>query len=152
MPVVEPHKELRFTRAAQAVPFWVLAAMAVMATIVIIVVSFYRAENPDLPHPAWATLPLIIAGIAIRIALHCTRRAYLIFSPLGLEIFPLLKPIAGMQLIPWTQIHDAEIDNSHITLHFSPDKSSGIHLTLSPIPKTTRPLLKKALQGRLNNQ
>jgi hypothetical protein len=149
MAVAEPHKELRFTRAAQAVPFWIVAAVTAACSILILSISIHRAENPDLPHPAWAALPALICWASIRAALHCTRRAYLILSPLGVEIFPLFRPIQGMQMIPWSQIESAEIGDFLITLHFDESQSSGIHLTLSPVPKSRRPLLAKALTERI---
>jgi len=151
MGVTEPHKELRFTRAAQAVPFWVTAAISAACAILLVSISFHRAENPALPHPAWALLPALICWAAVRTALHCTRKAYLILSPLGVEIFPLFRPIKGMQMIPWGQIDSVEVGRYLITLHFDDSQSFGIHLTLSPIPKAKRPLLAKALTGRLEN-
>ena len=86
---------------------------------------------------------------SLRVALHCTRRAYLILSPLGVEIFPFFRPVRGMQMIPWTQIHSVEVGNHFVTLHFDAEQQAGIHLDLAPIPKPRRPLLGKALQGRI---
>lgn len=148
MPVAEPHKELRFTRAAQGVGFWIFSGMAGMAAITLLVASFYRDVNPQLPHPLWATVPLLVAAGAVRVALHCTRRAYVILSPIGVEIFPFLRPSQNMQVIPWPQIHDVETSGTTLTLHFDAGHTSGIHLSLSPIPKPRRPLLVRALQGR----
>ena len=149
MGVAEPHKELRFTRAAQAVPFWILAAIAAASAILLISLSFHRAENPALPHPVWIILPVLICWMAVRVALHCTCKAYIILSPLGVEVFPLMKPIEGMQMIPWSQIDSVEIGDYLVTLHFDDDQSAGVHLTLSPIPKARRPLLAKALTERV---
>jgi hypothetical protein len=36
-----------------------------------------------------------------------------------------------------------------LTLHFSAEKTAGIHLALSPIAKDRRELLAKAIRGRL---
>ncbi|MGB1130040.1 MAG: hypothetical protein ACPG4K_08315 [Haloferula sp.] len=149
MGVAEPHKELRFTRAAQAVPFWILAAISAASAILLISISFHRADNPALPSPFWVILPAIICWAAIRVALHCTCKAYIILSPLGVEIFPLLKPIEGMQMVPWGQIDSVEIGDYLVTLHFDDEQSAGVHLTLSPIPKPQRPLLAKALTERV---
>lgn len=149
MPVAEPHKELRFTRAAQGVGFWILAGMAAMAAVTLLVASVYRAENPALPHPAWALVPLLIAIASTRVALHCTRRAYVILSPIGVEIFPFFRPSKNMQVIPWPQIHDIESSGTMLTLHFDGGHTAGIHLSLSPVPPAGRPLLIRALEGRL---
>lgn len=151
MPVVEPHKELRFTRAAQAVPFWLAAAMCLMAAITLVAVGQYRADNPDLPHPGWALLPLMLAWLAARLALRCTRKAYLILTPLGIEVFPFLRPAESMQIVHWSEIHAVDIDDRQLTLHFNPERSSGIHLSLAPIPRPRRELLRQAVDGRVKN-
>ncbi|MEP4078056.1 hypothetical protein [Haloferula sp.] len=152
MAVAEPHKELRFTRAAQAVPFWIGAAVCGITTIILLVLAIYRSENPALPNPLWAIIPLVLAWLCIRVAIRCTKHAYLILSPLGVEVFPFFKPTTGMQMIPWTQITEVEVGQRLITLHFAEDQSSGIHLSLSPIEKPKRPLLAKALEGRVKAQ
>lgn len=147
--VAEPHKELRFTRAAQAVPWWIAAAVALMAALTLGVISFYRAKNPALPHPAWALGPLAASLAAARLALHLTRHAYLILSPLGVEVFPFFRPSAGFQLVPWEKIDHLEADARRLTLHFDAEETSGIHLSLTPVPKAARTLLIRALEGRL---
>jgi hypothetical protein len=148
MPVAEPAKELRFTRAGQAAGFWIAAAVCLMAGLVFFLLTPHRAENPQLPHPAWGFVPLAFAAGLIRLAWHCTRHAYLLLSPIGVEVFPLFRPAATMQVIPWPQIDSAEIDQRRLTLHFDPEKTSGIHLSLSPIAKDRRELLAKAIRGR----
>jgi hypothetical protein len=149
MPVAEPTKELRFTRAGQATGFWIAAAVAIMAGLVFFLLIPYRADNPQLPHPAWGLAPLALAAVLIRIAWHCTKHAYILFSPIGVEIFPFFRPATGMQVIPWAQIAAADIDDSRLTLHFSAEKTGGIHLSLSPIAKDRRELLVRAIRGRL---
>jgi hypothetical protein len=149
MPVAEPQKELRFTRAGQAVGFWIAAAVLIMAGLVFFLLTPYRAENPELPHPAWGLLPWLAAAGLARLAWRCTKHAYILLSPIGVEIFPLFRPAATMQVIPWQQIDSADIDAARLTLHFSPEKTSGIHLSLSPIAKDRRELLAKAIRGRL---
>lgn len=148
MPVAEPAKELRFTRAGQAAGFWIAAAVCLMAGLVFFLLTPHRAENPELPHPAWGLVPLALAAGLIRLAWRCTKHAYLLLSPVGVEVFPLVRPEAGMQVIPWQQIHSAEIDQRRLTLHFTAEKSAGIHLSLSPIAKDRRELLARAIRGR----
>ncbi|HEY1120073.1 MAG TPA: hypothetical protein VGE67_00675 [Haloferula sp.] len=149
MPVAEPKKELRFTRAGQAVVFGIAAAVCFMAGLVFFRVAPYRAIDPELPHPAWGWIPIGLAVLFVWLAIHCAKHAYLILSPIGVEIFPFFRPAANMQVIPWAQIAAADIDGSRLTLHFSAEKTSGIHLSLSPIPKDRRALLAKAIRGRL---
>lgn len=149
MAIAEPHKELRFTRAGQATGFWILGAVLVMAALIFFLLAPHRAENPQLPHPAWGLVPLVLAGLAVRVAWRCTKHAYILLSPIGVEVFPFFRPEAGMQVIPWAQITGADFDASRLTLHFSPEKSSGIHLSLAPIAKNRRELLSRAIRGRI---
>lgn len=151
MPVAEPAKELRFTRAGQAAGFWIAAAVCIMAGLVFFLLTPHRAENPQLPHPAWGFVPLALAAGLIRLAWRCTQHAYILLSPIGVEVFPLFRPEATMQVIPWQQIDSAEIDHRRLTLHFTAEKSAGIHLSLSPIAKDRRELLAKAIRGRFKS-
>ncbi len=148
--LAEPQKELRFTRSGQAVPLLLLAAVFATAAIILLACASYRSENPELPSPLWAVLPLVLSGSLIWLAQHLTRYAYIILTPLGLEIFPFYKPAQGMQLIPWADIDTAEIDRSYklLTLHFSPQKTSGMHITLRPVKAGIRPFLAKAVIAR----
>ena len=150
--VQSPEKELRFTRSGQAVVFWISAAVMVAAAVTILASSIYRYDVTSLPHPAWATVPLALAAIFARIAIRMTRHAYLIFTPLGIEIFPLFRPQSSMRLVLWQEIQVAETDDAltRLTLHHDAAKTSGIHLSLSPIHKDRRVLLAKAVSGRLS--
>ena len=149
MPLAESQKELRFTRAGQAVGFWMAAAVCIMAALVFFLLAPHRAENPGLPHPAWGLVPLALAAVSIRIAWRCTKHAYILLSPIGVEIFPFFRPESAMQVVPWGQIASAEIGDSLLTLHFSAEKNSGIHLSLAPVAKDRRDLLAKAIRGRI---
>jgi hypothetical protein len=84
------------------------------------------------------------------VAVHCSRHAYLIFTPIGIEVFPFFRPARGMQMIPWAQIDSLEIDDPPrtLTLHFNSRKSSGVHLSLAPIPVDRRALLVRMVKGR----
>ncbi len=149
--VHSPEKELRFTRSGQAAIFWVLAAVCSSAAVTLVATALYREVNPHLPHPAWGLLPLALACMAGWIALHLTRHAYLILTPLGIEIFPFFRPARGMQLVTWQEISSAEVaeEGCQLSLHYNPEKTAGIHLSLRPLPAERRRLLAKAVLGRL---
>jgi hypothetical protein len=151
MPVAQPHQELRFTRARQAVGFWLAAAVAAAAALTLCSVAIYRHIDPNLPHAAWALPPLALAVGFARLALRCTKRAYLILTPLGVEIFPFFRPADGMRLVSWQEIAAVETDPAHrrLTLHFNREKTAGVHLSLRPLPANRRELLLTALQGRI---
>lgn len=150
--VQAPEKELRFTRSAQAIPFWIASAVLTGASIILIASAFYRDINPFLPHPAWALIPAATAFLAFRTAAFLTRHAYLILTPLGIEIFPLIRPSRGMRLVTWQEIAAAEVNASitRLTLHHDAARTSGIHLSLRPISPDRRLLLAKAVTGRLS--
>ena len=150
-PLQNPEQELRFTRAAQAVPFLLIAAVLFAVAMTMVVTSYYRDVNPDLPHPAWACLPLVPAWLLAKMAFRMTRHAYLILTPMGVEIFPLIRPDKGMRVVYWQEIDAVETDNSltQLTLHFDADQTGGVHLSLRPIPKARRELLVHALEERV---
>ena len=145
-----PEKELRFTRSNQAVVFWLATSFFGTVAIILAVTAFYRETNPLLPHPGWSLAPLAVAIILARLAWRLTRHAYLILTPLGIEIFPFLRPEQDMTMISWHEINAAEVNAAHIrlTLHRDAAKTSGIHLSLRPIRAYRRELLIKAVAGR----
>jgi hypothetical protein len=149
--VREPAMELRFTRAGQAVPFWVLAAVLSAVAVTLAATAVYRDINPQLPHPAWALAPLALALLAARLAVRLTRHAYLILTPLGIEIFPFFRPASGMRLVVWQEMAAAEVDAAHtvLTLHHDAARTAGIHLSLKPIRADRRALLATAVIGRV---
>ncbi len=146
--VQEPGKELRFTRAGQGATAAMLAAVLFAAAVMTAAISLTRG----VPHPLWALLPAACGALVLRAALRMIRHAYLILTPLGIEIFPLLRPEKTMRLVLWNEIHSAEVDAdlTTLTLHHDASRTSGIHLTLSPIRPDRRALLAKAVAGRLS--
>lgn len=150
--IQSPEKELRFTRSGQAALFWVGAAVLASVGITMLATSIYRDINPLLPHPALALLPLSLAAAMARMAVGLTRHAYLILTPLGIEIFPFFRPAEGMRLVLWQELDHAEVDENttRLTLHHDAGKTSGIHLSLTPIRIERRTLLAKAVIGRLS--
>lgn len=147
-----PEQELRFTRSRQATPFWLAAAVLLASALILVVTARYRDENPALPHPLWGLLPAALAGGAGRLAYRMTRHAYLILTPMGVEVFPLFRPEHNMQVIFWQQIaeFDSDESGSRLSLHFNPEHSSGVHLSLRPIATERRQLLLHAMRMRMS--
>lgn len=150
-PISAPEKELRFTRSGQATAFWIAAAIATSAALTLLATSPYRATHPELPHPAWSLPPLAAAAILTRTAIHLTRHAYLILTPIGIEIFPFFRPAKGMRLIAWHEIHSTSTNPQQTTLslHYNAAHSAGIHLSLKPLQRRQIPLLLAAIHGRI---
>jgi hypothetical protein len=86
-------------------------------------------------------------------ARHLAKHAYLLLTPMGVEIFPFYRPAKNMHLIFWQEIADIEFDAKQhwATLHFNPEKTAGVHLALKPIRKTSRALLIAALALRMES-
>jgi hypothetical protein len=150
--IQSPEKELRFTRSGQASIFWVVSAILITISITLLTTSIYRDINPEIPHPVWAIIPLLLALILVKLAIRLTRHAYLILTPLGIEIFPFFRPTKSMQLVTWQEVTTAEVNEklTRLTLHYDAEKSSGIHFSLAPIRSDRRSLLVKAVIGRLS--
>jgi len=146
--VAEPHKELRFTRARQAQGFIVAAAVAFAFALLITVT--WLMGHPNF-HWWMPLMPLALAAAMTRLAVRCARHAYIILTPMGLEIFPLFKPEKNLNLVYWTQLEDADFDEdlTILKLHYNEEKTAGVILSLKPILEKKRPFLKKALEGRL---
>jgi len=149
--VAAPEKELRFTRSGQAHGFWFAAMILVAVAIAIAVAGSGRLTEPDRIHPGWAVAPMVAAWLSARLAIRLTRHAYLILTPIGIEVFPFFRPADGMRMIAWSEIADAEADERMrwLTLHFDAGKTSGVHLTLRPLREPLRPLLVDAVLGRV---
>jgi hypothetical protein len=150
--VAEPEKELRFTRMAQAPLFHLIAAVAVAAAIGIIILSTQKwgMSPPPMQKWWWLIAPdLFIGWWFFRLGLRCSQHAYLILTPLGVEIFPFFNAHKNLQVLYWTQIAEAEVDSRKLIMHFSDQKNSGVVVSLRPILPKQRKLLKKAIEGRM---
>lgn len=145
--IASPEKEVRFTRAAQGRMWLVLAALhvAIALGVVVLATQGTEFEAPRLQGYGWtAVFPLLASWAMFRLAVRCIRHAYLIFTPLGVEIFPLLRPEKSMQLLLWSEVHSLEcsLPLQRLTIHFTAEKSSGVMVSLAPILPAQRELLR----------
>lgn len=146
--LTEPHKELRFTRSGQARQFFLLAAGLTTLAIFLLAAAF----TPGLEFPLWwSALPVLPALGLFLLAYRCIRYAYLLLTPLGVEIFPFLNPRKNLQILYWAEIDHAEVssDQRLLILHFNESKTSGIKASLSPLAPPQRELLTHAINGRM---
>ena len=123
--------------------------VAGLPAVTLVAVSAYRDENPALPHALWAVVPLTASCCLARLALRLTRHAYLILTPLGIDIFPFFRPADGMRTVFWHEIHSCEASGSMLTLHFNSEMTSGIHVSLLPLVSSGRSLLIHAVKARV---
>jgi len=151
MPVAEPEKEVRFTRSAQASTFFILAVLCIMLGVGTLFNEFinWGPWHADFKAYWWLSLiPVIPAMVFFHIGVHCIRHAYIILTPMGVEIFPFWKPEKNLQVIFWSDIHLTEFKDQKMTLHYNKDKTSGAVISLKPISKKLHHLLEKAVKAR----
>ena len=153
--VLDPEKELRFTRSSQAVLFALLGA--ILFTIGVILIVTYQTADlykwEEKPFSLWILfLPWLPVIGFIWLSLHCVKHPYLILSPIGVEIFPLWKPSQNFNLIEWGRIKIIEFAGKKMTLHYNEEKKAGVVLTLSPLNKKSRMLLQRAMEGVMDQQ
>jgi hypothetical protein len=149
--VAEPHKELRFTRSAQGRLFFLLGST--FLTIAIFLAAASVTAGLEFPL-WWAAFPLVPALPSFLLAYHCIRHAYLILTPLGVELFPFFNPRRQLLVLYWSEIDHAEVSDDHrtLTIHYNKDRTSGLQATLAPILAAKRPLLARAIEGRMAEQ
>jgi hypothetical protein len=148
--LASPEKEVRFTRSAQGRLFLVLTAglLALSLGLVALATQGTEFEAPRLEGYLWtALLPLIAAWFLARLGIRCIRHAYIIFTPLGVEIFPLFRPEATMQLLLWSTIDSLECDvtSQRMIIHFTAEKTAGVIVSLAPILPAQRELLQRLI-------
>lgn len=149
--VSEGHKELRFTRTRQATHFFLGSVLFLMlgAGCFIAMLGSWGPADRDFQRCAWLCLiPLLPAFLAYRVGIHCVRHAYILLSPMGVEIFPFFKPEKNLQLVFWSQVADCDITKTRLTLHTNAEKTAGVVVTLKPIAQSQIYLLQKAISSR----
>lgn len=153
--VFDPTQELRFTRTAQATLFLIMASvcLAVGVTLCLVTYAVYQfgGDLEKLPFPVWLLIVpwFLVVGLVV-LAVHCIKHPYLIFSALGVEVFPFWRPTKHFQLIYWNKIAVVEVADRQLILHNSMEKKGGVVLTLSPLSKKSRILLKHTIEGVMN--
>ncbi|MEP2775333.1 MAG: hypothetical protein ABJQ29_01220 [Luteolibacter sp.] len=154
MKIAEPDKELRFTRSGQAVHFCIAGAVLVSVGVTLVATGIYREINPGLPSPWWAVPCFVAAAGMLRLAMRLAKHAYILLTPMGLEVFPFFKPAEKMQVVMWSEIKGADADaaGKWLTLHFNDEKTAGMHLTMAPIRPSLRGLLVRAVKGRVGEK
>jgi len=146
--LTEPHQELRFTRGAQASLFALVGAVCCGAAAAVVILNLIPKDSVT---PWWWPLvPLPFAALFFRLAFRCARHAYIILTPLGIEIFPFFNSRENLQVLYWSQIADSELnDRNELVIHFNEEQTSGVVASLAPITPSRRILLERAIKGRM---
>ena len=142
----KPFKELRFTRSHQAITFLIAGIVFFCITAALVSLRWWGTGGGSL---WWALLPLIGAWVSFRLAARLARHAYLLLSPIGIEIFPFFRPDRYLQLVSWGEIKDAAVspDQRLLTLSLAGYEDSKIIISLDPVKPAARGLLAKAVSG-----
>jgi hypothetical protein len=146
----EPHKELRFTRARQAGQCAAFAAAAFAACLAMALLAWGPWGPTGVPMlaPWWlALLPWPLLGAALWAMVWCATHAYLILSPVGVEIFPLFFPGRGLRVVLWSEIAGLRVVDGRLWLDFH--GGGGVVLALAPLAPAARILLLEAMARRL---
>lgn len=150
----DPLKELRFTRAAQAGHFVFLAILCACAAFALLTLGLWPWHADGTPFlPLWwpGLLPLAPMAACLWLAAYCTSHAYVILSPVGVEIFPLWFPTENFRLIPWPQIQAVRADHGCLVFDFGADRG-GVVLSLRPLRPVQRELLFRAASARCGGE
>jgi hypothetical protein len=150
--ITEPEKELRFTRARQALTFVAFGGIFLCITF------WMWFSNTTLNGQAIneISIRLVITLILFSLSLicfwaavNCVRHAFIILTPLGIELFPFWFPSKNLQVIYWTEIDNAIVTGDMKTLEIQCQGGSKVFVALAPITADRLPYLKRAIEGRI---
>ena len=148
--VANPEKEIRFTRSGQARLFAVLGAICLGVAFTLVAPLLYGHQSPI--HSLWTIPPLALASGLFWLSFHCGRHAFVILSPVGIELFPLIRPSKNYRLWSWAEFYHAEIQKNRLYLHNDAEKTSGAVISLSPLTASGRELFVRAIEGRMDEK
>jgi hypothetical protein len=144
---------VRFTRSGQAGHFVLIGMIFFCLSLGLFVLSVWPQYKefirPVLNSKLWSLIPLPLTLGCWWKAYRLSRDPYLVWSPIGLEIYPFLQADTQSQLIPWAQIGKLEIfpDSSHLKIDFAHEEQSGVIVTLRPLSRSRRLLLEHMVQA-----
>lgn len=154
--VADPEKELRFTRGRYARTLGLIGACSTIGLVLlayaIIRVDLRDGELP--PHLSYYfLLPLALSALlSSYLALRCVRHAYLLLTPLGIEILPLLPRPSKMRMAFWPEIDSCQFGISTLTLHLNGAELSSIKVSTLPLTSTQSGLLRQAIERTLDKR
>ncbi len=146
-------KEVRFTRSGQAVVFIAVGVACVSLGAAFAVLGYrwpwHDWPDPLLPSPWLGVAPLAPALALFYAAGRLARQPYLVFSPVGLEIYPLWKPADHSQLVAWSEVATLAVQErpERLVIDFAQVKDAGIVIHLAPVARRARLLLRRTVEG-----
>ena len=155
--ITEPEKELRFTRSRQGLTFVTTSILCFCsAGFIWFRVYFNYLESSqinELMIPiVVSTFLIVLAILFFFVAVHCTRHAILILTPLGLELFPFWFPVKNFRMIYWSEMDNVFVSEDMKLMHIDFNSGSKILVSMSPIATHLRSYLKVAVEGRMKEK
>ncbi|MEM7383820.1 MAG: hypothetical protein AAF514_02650 [Verrucomicrobiota bacterium] len=149
-----PEKEIRFTRAGQGFLF---AAIGVLFFCLAggwaVLANSYRIWGPAIATTVtsqWPALVLaLVGGAFLWGAVFLTRHAYLIFTPLGIELFPFWRPSKNFAVFYWSELEEIELEpEKHLlTLRRKGEDEAHVFISTRPLSGRSRDLLSQTVDG-----
>lgn len=144
-------QEIRFTRNAQAAHFFVLALvfLCVGMALYFLSLDLWKTEGPVFEQSWYGLLMLPLVGLAIWAGVHLAKHAYMIFSPVGIELFPFFHPSKNMQVLYWQEVEDLAItpDGKMLEVTLLSEGEHKIFIATAPMRQNSRELLAKTIDG-----
>lgn len=143
-------QELRFTRNRTGAVWCALALPLFFAALGVGAWGLSPASGGPASPEGWARL--LSAGVLVLAAAVCflfglllMRRTYVVATPLGLDILPLMRPASRMILLGWSELLGAEQQGSSLLLR----RRNGPPVRLSGLRARQVELLRIVVDGRL---
>ncbi len=141
-------RELRFTRNRQAFG-WMTLACTFFTTALF--TAFYITMVDDLYYTKvfywYAALQLVVSGALFYYATYCLKHAYVILSPVGIDVLPIIYPSKRLKFIPWDSIYDISLSGAKTNLHLNSGKTVTIKSGM--MNKQTRAYFVQAITHRV---
>lgn len=151
--ITEPEKELRFTRARQGLTFVAFGGIFLCITFWMWFSNTtlnWQVINEISIRLIITLILFILSLICIWVAVNCVRHAFIILTPLGIEVFPFWFPSKNLQVIYWTEIDNALVTEDMKTLEIQCEGGAKVFVALAPITVDRLPYLKRAIEGRMD--
>ena len=144
-------QEIRFTRNAQAAHFFFLALILACLGIGLYCLSLdlWKTQEPLLQRGWYGLLTLPFVAGALWVGVHLARHAYMIFSPVGIELFPFFFPSKNMQVLYWNEIEDLRLTANEKMLEVTllSEGEHKVFIALAPLRADSRALFAKTIDG-----
>ena len=143
-------KEIRFTRNAQAAHFFIAALFFLCVGTGLYIASWdflYDSKEPLLQRSWYGLLTVPFIGISIAVGIHLAKHAYVIFSPVGIELFPFFFPGKNMQVLYWSEVRHVELspDQRMMEVTLSSPDERKVFVATAPLDIPSRILLARTI-------